>query len=145
MSFDEHFDVLPKNEPILYIWRIEKFELNEWKDTGAFHTGDAYLVYHAHRPNNRALIRDIYFWLGSECTQDESGTAALKAVNLDDYFGGAPIQHREVQYHESEAFNKLFEEIVIFAALALLYFFQIQHILFNQTINRFFFLYKIRE
>ena len=35
--------------------------------------------------------------------------------------------------------------VFIFAALALLYFFQIQHILFNQTINRFFFLYKIRE
>lgn len=110
MTFDEHFDVLPKNEPILYIWRIEKFELNEWKDTGAFHTGDAYLIYHAYRPNNRALVRDIYFWLGSECTQDESGTAAIKAVNLDDYFGGSPIQHREVQYHESEAFNGLFEK-----------------------------------
>ena len=29
---------------------------------------------------------------------------------MDDYFGGSPIQYREVQYHETDAFIQLFEK-----------------------------------
>jgi len=60
------------------------------------------------KENPNKLRRDIYFWLGVTTSQDEAGTAAYKTVELDDLLGGEPVQHREVQDHESEAFVALF-------------------------------------
>ena len=40
--------------------------------------------------------------------QDEYGTAAYKTVELDTYLDDKPIQHREVEGHESELFLSYF-------------------------------------
>ena len=77
---------------------------------GKFYSGDAYIVLKTtQRPSSSALNWDIFFWLGEECSADEQGVAAYKTVELDDALGGAPVQHREVQGHESERFLQLFK------------------------------------
>lgn len=50
-----------------------------------------------HVDDSGKLTYSIHFWLGTETTQDESGTAAYKTVELDDSLGGGITQFREVQ------------------------------------------------
>jgi gelsolin len=95
----------------MWIWRIEMFEPKAWpKDKyGHFYKGDCYIILHVTKSKDGdSLNRDIYFWLGKESSQDEQGTAAIKTVELDDFFGGSPIQHREVMNWESREFSALF-------------------------------------
>lgn len=108
---DPLFEKLPKEEAF-EIWRVENFELVPWPKElyGRFHSGDSYLIYNA--KGEKSLIRrDIYYWIGSESTQDEYTTLAIKAVQLDDYFKGFPVQHREVEGYESNEFIKLFNSV----------------------------------
>lgn len=96
------------------VWRIEKFQVVAWpvEEYGNFYTGDSYIVLSTYKEaDSDKLLMDIHFWLGTETTQDEMGTAAYKTVELDDLKDGLPVQHREVQGHESQAFQKLFGEI----------------------------------
>jgi len=95
----------------LEIWRIENFKvvLQAPKSYGTFYAGDSYIVLNTYqRPGGGSLLWDVHFWLGKDSTQDEMGTAAYKTVELDDYLGGGPVQHREVQGHESELFQSYF-------------------------------------
>lgn len=98
-------------KPGLEIWRIEKLKVVQITDTskfGKFHTGDSYIVLYTEKTSG-GFKWDIHFWLGAETTQDEMGVAAYKTVELDDALGGAPVQHREVQEHESQQFQSLFK------------------------------------
>lgn len=96
----------------LWVWRIEQFKVVKWpkKKYGQFHKGDSYIVLHVKKEEGK-LVRNIHFWLGTETSIDEKGTAAYKTVELDDYFGGEPVQHREVMNHESQQFRSLFSRI----------------------------------
>ncbi|CAH1765833.1 19718_t:CDS:10, partial [Entrophospora sp. SA101] len=96
----------------LWIWRIEKFQVVPWPKEryGQFYSGDSYIVLHSYKKNKdtEALAHDIHFWLGLDSSQDEVGTAAYKTVELDDFLGTSPVQHREVQGSESDLFITYF-------------------------------------
>jgi gelsolin len=93
----------------LKIWRIEKFCVVPWPEDqySQFHRGDSYIVLNTYKVGN-AFRYDVHFWLGSQTTQDEAGTAAYKTVELDTLLDDVPVQHREVEGFESEKFLSYF-------------------------------------
>ena len=62
-------------------------------------------------PDSDKLAWDLHFWIGKHSTQDEYGTAAYKTVELDTFLDDGPVQHREVQGHESQRFKSYFKRI----------------------------------
>ncbi|NP_835232.2 scinderin like a [Danio rerio] len=106
MVFHKEFQNAGK-EPGLQIWRIEKMDLKLVPKQlhGNFFTGDAYVVLFT----SPAPSYNVHMWLGNECSQDESGAAAIFAMQLDDHLGGAPVQYREVQNNESVTFLGYFK------------------------------------
>eukprot|EP00004_Rigifila_ramosa_P003141 TRINITY_DN132_c0_g1_i1.p1 TRINITY_DN132_c0_g1~~TRINITY_DN132_c0_g1_i1.p1 ORF type:complete len:824 (-),score=219.57 TRINITY_DN132_c0_g1_i1:102-2516(-) len=100
------------------IWRIEKLKpvAVPKEDHGKFFSGDSYIVLNTkQKPGKSAFEWDIHFWLGKSTSQDEMGIAAYKTVELDDMLGGGPVQYREVQEHESQAFLSIFKGGVQYA------------------------------
>jgi gelsolin len=96
----------------MQIWRIEKFQVKSWpvEQYGTFYDGDSYICLNTYvKPGGNAYLFDVHFWLGTNTSQDEAGTAAYKTVELDDLLGGAPVQHREVQGYESDLFLSYFK------------------------------------
>ena len=109
MTVPTHFSPDVGTVPGLEIWRIENFAPVPYKKElyGTFYSGDAYIVLSTVKKGSK-LKWDIHFWLGENAPQDEIGTAALIAVELDNLLGGVPVQHREVQGYESSLFSPYF-------------------------------------
>jgi len=89
------------------VWRVKQLALvpvpeSDW---GKFYSGDCYLLYNSNKEEAH-----VFFWIGSECSVDEQAVAAIKAVELDDLFGGLPVQHREAQGYESDKFKSLYPD-----------------------------------
>ncbi|XP_062124110.1 gelsolin isoform X1 [Drosophila sulfurigaster albostrigata] len=98
--------------PGLEIWRIENFEPVPYpkNNYGKFFTGDSFIILNTiENQKDKKLTWDIHFWLGSETSTDEAGAAAILTVQLDDLLNGGPVQHREVQDHESQLFLGYFK------------------------------------
>ena len=70
---------------------------------GHFFEGDSYIVLKTSISKSNSFVHELFFWLGSESSQDEQGVAAYKTVELDTKLGGV-TQHREEQNFESEQF-----------------------------------------
>ncbi|KAJ8366200.1 hypothetical protein SKAU_G00150310 [Synaphobranchus kaupii] len=106
MPTHKAFEIAGK-EPGLQIWRVENMDLKLVPKNlhGDFYTGDAYILLYT----TKAPSYSLHKWLGSTCSQDESGAAAIFAMQLDDYLGGKPTQFREVQGSESLMFQGYFK------------------------------------
>lgn len=103
-------------QPGMQIWRIEKFQVKKSQTPiGTFYNDDSYICLNTYKcldENGKETDKlgwDIHFWLGETTSQDEYGTAAYKTVELDDFLGGGPVQHREVSGFESSQFLGYFE------------------------------------
>jgi len=100
----------------IQIWRLVKFKVQAWpkEDYGKFFEGDSYIILNTYKEEgNEELLYDVHFWIGKHSTQDEYGTAAYKTVELDTFLDDKPVQHREVQGHESDLFKSYFDHITI--------------------------------
>jgi gelsolin len=97
----------------LQIWRVENFTIQPLQatDYGKFYNGDSYIVLKTTKQGN-TFKWDIHFWLGEKTSQDEAGTAAYKTVELDEFLGGSPVEHREVQDFESDSFLSYFKPVI---------------------------------
>ena len=104
---------IPKEE-CLKIWRIEKFCVVPWPEKmyGTFYNGDSFIILSIKKVNE-SLDYTAYMWVGKQSTKDETGTAAYKIVELDDFFHGGVDLCYEAQDNESEDFRNLFEEIIV--------------------------------
>ena len=85
------------------------FKCFEIQVTGKFYSGDSYILLKTTRKGS-SMSWNIHFWLGAESSQDETGVAAYKSVELDDSLGGGPVQYREVQGSESDLFLTYFKK-----------------------------------
>lgn len=100
----------------LQIWRIVKFKVTHWpKDEyGQFFDGDSYIILNTYKDEGGdKLLYDVHFWIGKYSSQDEYGTAAYKTVELDTLLDDVPVQHREVQNHETQLFKSYFPSMTI--------------------------------
>lgn len=97
------------------VWRIKQFKVV--KEEGfdeKFYNGDSYIVLDSYKTEGKDDLKyNVHFWLGKDTTQDEAGSAAIKTVELDDYFGDLPVQFRQVQGHETKEFLDLWDHMQI--------------------------------
>lgn len=97
-----------------WVWHVESFDVVAWDRSryGSFVVGFSYIVLHTvSNPAVDGLAQHIFIWLGESTSVDEMGTAAHKAMELDDLFEGRTMQHREVMGKESEAFKSIFPSL----------------------------------
>jgi len=91
------------------VFRVEMFDLATVPEEqhGIFFSGDCYVILYAYSDGSKDHYI-IYYWLGSNCSQDEAGAAALRTIELDDRLGGLPVQVRVVQGKEPAHFLAMF-------------------------------------
>uniref|UniRef100_A0A671SH81 Villin-1 n=1 Tax=Sinocyclocheilus anshuiensis TaxID=1608454 RepID=A0A671SH81_9TELE len=107
--------VLNKTTPGLQIWRVENMELVPCPSNsyGQFFEGDSYVILYTHKTSNNYTY-DIHYWLGKNTSNDEQGAAAIYTTQMDEHLGGAAVQHRETQGHESATFQGYFKQGIIY-------------------------------
>ncbi|KAJ8302179.1 hypothetical protein KUTeg_021166 [Tegillarca granosa] len=91
-------------------WNREKSAKQEaaWFGAGQNPGLQIWRIVTYHKGNHQKLNYDVHVWIGKYSTPDEYGTACYKTAELDTFLGDVPVQHREVQGHESARFRSYF-------------------------------------
>ncbi|KAJ8375007.1 hypothetical protein SKAU_G00055870 [Synaphobranchus kaupii] len=102
------------SKPGLQIWTINNMKMVPVPQQafGNFFEGDCYIV--LHESSDSAHSKNIHYWIGNTSSQDEQGAAAIYVTQLDEFLGGSPIQHREVQGFESSKFQSYFKNGIVY-------------------------------
>uniref|UniRef100_A0A3P8TSY3 Villin like n=1 Tax=Amphiprion percula TaxID=161767 RepID=A0A3P8TSY3_AMPPE len=100
-------------KPGLQIWTINNMQMAPVpaQGFGNFFEGDCYII-KQNRGSGQSI--DIHYWIGKTSSQDEQGSAAIYVTQLDEFLGGSPVQHREVQGCESPRFRSYFKNGLIY-------------------------------
>ncbi|XP_013857634.1 villin-1 [Austrofundulus limnaeus] len=103
-------------KPGLQIWTISKMQMVSVPSRafGNFFEGDCYVVLNISKARGSGESVDIHYWIGAASSQDEQASAAIYVTQLDEYLGGSPVQHREVQGYESPQFRSYFKTGLIY-------------------------------
>ncbi|XP_039983459.1 villin-1 isoform X1 [Xiphias gladius] len=103
-------------KPGLQIWTINNMQMVPVpaQGFGNFFEGDCYIVLYISEKKGSGRSADIHYWIGNSSSQDEQGAAAIYVTQLDEYLGGSPVQHREVQGSESPRFKSYFKNGLIY-------------------------------
>uniref|UniRef100_A0A8C9T678 Villin like n=1 Tax=Scleropages formosus TaxID=113540 RepID=A0A8C9T678_SCLFO len=89
-------------------WKMQMVPVPE-QAYGNFFEGDCYIT-----TLNSTGQMDIHYWIGNTSSQDEQGAAAIYVTQMDEFLGGKPIQHREVQGCESPKFQSYFKSGMVY-------------------------------
>eukprot|EP01102_Stenamoeba_stenopodia_P022186 TRINITY_DN9158_c0_g1_i1.p1 TRINITY_DN9158_c0_g1~~TRINITY_DN9158_c0_g1_i1.p1 ORF type:complete len:1553 (-),score=515.25 TRINITY_DN9158_c0_g1_i1:131-4789(-) len=107
------YDLDPENlQPGMKIWRMDHLnpiELTNPKLFGQFHSNDSYIILHITGSGDKLII-SVHHWQGRGATVDKYGSAAIRAIELNIYLGGACRVYRETEGQESEQFKGYFQE-----------------------------------
>merc|ERR1719192_2371770 len=80
-----------------------------------FFGGDSYVIKYCYEKGGRPGYI-VYFWQGSESSQDEKAASAICAMQVDDELSGKATQVRVVQGREPRHFIKMFGgKMVVFS------------------------------
>ncbi|KAI3355290.1 hypothetical protein L3Q82_018145, partial [Scortum barcoo] len=103
-------------KPGLQIWTINNMKMVPVSPQGFgnFFEGDCYIVLYISQNKGSGQSTDIHYWIGNSSSHDEQGAAAIYVTQLDEYLGGSPVQHREVQGSESPQFMSYFKNGLIY-------------------------------
>lgn len=96
------------------VWRIEDFKEVplEKQLIGQFYAGDSYIVKEVYKVDTKEECI-IYYWQGSQSSQDEKGASAIIATRMDDEMGGSATQVRVVMGKEPSHFVRLFHGTMV--------------------------------
>eukprot|EP00039_Didymoeca_costata_P010163 m.136190 g.136190 ORF g.136190 m.136190 type:complete len:840 (+) comp14725_c0_seq1:125-2644(+) len=97
------------------VWRVQDFSKQPIPKEmyGQFFGGDSYVILYKYVDKRGKEAAFIYFWQGLKSTQDEIGSSALLAKELDDEMGGYPVQVRVVQNKEPPHFCLIFKNKLV--------------------------------
>ncbi|XP_055270616.1 villin-like protein isoform X3 [Moschus berezovskii] len=102
----------------LHIWIIENLQMVPVPETayGNFFEKHCYVVLHVPRSPQATpgAPKDLHYWVGKMAGEGAPGAPGPSVQRLKEALGGATVQHREAQGHESACFRSYFRAGIVY-------------------------------